>query len=143
MSLETAGSAALHSRTSGTSPVVDPSFRVVAADPAPATPGSWPALTGLGFGGDYNPEQWDESVWPQDIDLMRAAGVNLVSVGIFAWAKLEPQQGVFDFGWLDRILDLLHRGGIAVDLATPTAVPPAWFYRAHPEAWVVDKDGRR
>ena len=104
---------------------------------------SWPELTGLAFGGDYNPEQWDESVWPEDVQLMKAAGVNLVSVGIFAWAKLEPKPGVFDFGWLDRILNLLHAGGIAVDLGTPTAAPPAWFYRAQPESWVVDADGRR
>jgi len=103
----------------------------------------WPAITGLAFGGDYNPEQWDESVWAQDVQLMQAAGVNLVSVGIFAWARLELEPGVFDFGWLDRILDLLHAGGIAVDLGTPTAAPPAWFYRAQPESWVVDADGRR
>ncbi|MET3804664.1 beta-galactosidase [Nakamurella sp. UYEF19] len=103
----------------------------------------WPKVAGLAFGGDYNPEQWDESVWPEDIRLMQAAGVNLVSVGIFAWVRLEPRPGVFDFGWLDRILDLLHDGGISVDLGTPTAAPPAWFYRAQPESWVVDADGRR
>ena len=103
----------------------------------------WPKVAGLGFGGDYNPEQWDESIWPQDIALMQQAGVNLVSVGIFAWAKLESRPGVFDFGWMDRLLDLLHEGGIAVDLGTPTAAPPAWFYRAQPESWVVDADGRR
>ena len=100
-------------------------------------------LTGLAFGADYNPEQWDEATWDADVALMREAGVNLVSVGIFAWAQLEPRPGEFDFGWLDRVIDLLCGGGIAVDLATPTVVPPAWFYREHPEAWVVDRDGRR
>jgi beta-galactosidase len=103
----------------------------------------WPEVDGLAFGGDYNPEQWDETVWIQDIDLMGQAGVNLVSVGIFAWARIESRPGVFDFGWLDRVLDLLHAGGIAVDLGTPTAAPPAWFYLAQPESWVVDADGRR
>ena len=110
---------------------------------APIAPNRWPAVEGIAFGGDYNPEQWDESVWPQDVELMRAAGVNLVSVGIFSWAKTEPRPGEFDFGWLDRILGLLGDSGIAVDLGTPTAAVPAWFYRAHPESWVVDADGRR
>ena len=65
-------------------------------------------LTGLAFGGDYNPEQWPESVWQEDVRLMREAGVTMVSVGIFSWALLEPSRGVYDFGWLDRLIDLLH-----------------------------------
>ena len=64
---------------------------------------------------------------------MREAHVNLVSVGIFSWALLEPEPGVYDFGWLDRVVDLLWSNGIAVDLATPTAAPPAWLVRRHPE----------
>ena len=62
----------------------------------------------LAFGGDYNPEQWPEEVWLEDVALMREAGVNLVSVGIFSWALLEPAEGRYEFGWLDRVLDLLH-----------------------------------
>ena len=84
-------------------------------------------LDGIAYGGDYNPEQWPEEVWADDVRLMREAGVNLVSVGIFSWALLEPEEGVFDFGWLDRVIDLLHANGIRVDLGTPTASPPAWF----------------
>ncbi|MEW2404535.1 beta-galactosidase [Streptomyces sp. NPDC046862] len=75
--------------------------------------------------------------------LMREAGVTMVSVGIFSWALLEPAEGVYDFTLLDRVLDLLYTHGIAADLATPTAAPPAWFFRAHPEALPVDRDGRR
>jgi beta-galactosidase len=97
----------------------------------------------LAFGGDYNPEQWPEEVWAEDIALMREAGVSLVSLGIFSWARLEPREGQFDFGWLDRITGLLHEAGIRVDLATPTVVPPAWFYRAHPEALPVSREGVR
>ncbi|WP_030603110.1 beta-galactosidase [Streptomyces achromogenes] len=100
-------------------------------------------LTRLAFGGDYNPEQWPESVWREDVRLMREAGVTMVSVGIFSWALLEPAPGEYDFGWLDRILGLLHEGGIRVDLGTPTVVPPVWFYRAHPEALPVTADGVR
>ncbi|MEU3253422.1 beta-galactosidase [Streptomyces sp. NPDC006997] len=100
-------------------------------------------LTRLAFGGDYNPEQWPESVWREDIRLMREAGVSMVSVGIFSWALLEPEPGRYDFGWLDRVLNLLHENGVRVDLGTPTVVPPAWFYRAHPDALPVAADGSR
>ena len=61
-----------------------------------------PRVRGLLYGGDYNPEQWPEEVWLEDVRLMQEAGVNLVTVGIFSWALLEPDPGVFDFGWLDR-----------------------------------------
>ncbi|MCF0091732.1 beta-galactosidase [Micromonospora sp. MH99] len=96
---------------------------------------------GIYFGGDYNPEQWPEETWSEDIELMRRAGVNLVSVGIFSWALLEPAPGRFEFGWLDRALDLLHDGGIQVDLATATASPPPWLARAHPETLPRRADG--
>ncbi|MFE6940358.1 beta-galactosidase [Streptomyces chartreusis] len=100
------------------------------------------SVPGIAYGGDYNPEQWPEEVWAEDMRLMREAGVTMVSVGIFSWALLEPSEGTYDFSLLDRVLDLLHDHGIAADLATPTAAPPAWFFRAHPEALPVDKDGR-
>ncbi|RSN97844.1 beta-galactosidase [Streptomyces sp. WAC 05379] len=100
------------------------------------------SVPGIVYGGDYNPEQWPEEVWAEDMRLMREAGVTMVSVGIFSWALLEPSEGSYDFSLLDRVLDLLHGHGIAADLATPTAAPPAWFFRAHPEALPVDKDGR-
>ncbi|RLP86811.1 beta-galactosidase [Micromonospora sp. CV4] len=96
---------------------------------------------GIYFGGDYNPEQWPEQTWSEDVELMRRAGVNLVSVGIFSWALLEPAPGRFEFGWLDRVLDLLHDGGVQVDLATATASPPPWLARAHPETLPRRADG--
>jgi beta-galactosidase len=74
---------------------------------------------------------------------MREAGVNLVSLGIFSWSRLEPQEGKFDFDWLDRIMNLLHEGGISVDLATATASPPPWMSHAHPEMLPVLADGVR
>ncbi|WP_409471057.1 beta-galactosidase [Streptomyces sp. HC307] len=100
-------------------------------------------VPGIAYGGDYNPEQWPEEVWAEDMRLMREAGVTMVSVGIFSWALLEPAEGEYDFSRMDRILALLQENGIAADLATPTAAPPAWFFRAHPEALPVDRDGRR
>jgi beta-galactosidase len=105
---------------------------------------SWPHnVDGLCYGGDYNPEQWPETVWPEDVRLMREAGVTLVTVGIFTWALLEPAEGRYSFDWLDRVLDLLHDGGIRVDLATATASPPPWFSRAYPRSLPVRHDGAR
>lgn len=104
--------------------------------------GPWPT-EGIAFGADYNPEQWPEEVWAEDVALMREAGVSLVSVGIFSWGELEPEEGRFEFGWLDRILDLLHEAGIGVDLATPSAAPPVWLHLKHPEMLPVDADGLR
>ncbi|MFJ5228138.1 beta-galactosidase [Streptomyces sp. NPDC088400] len=100
-------------------------------------------LEGLAYGGDYNPEQWPEDVWAEDVRLMREAGVTLVSIGIFSWALIEPEPGRYDFGRLDRIVALLHENGIRIDLGTPTVAPPAWFYRAHPEALPVSREGMR
>ena len=92
------------------------------------------------YGGDYNPDQWPEEVWDDDVRLMKKAGVNLVSVGIFSWAKIETSEGVYDFDWLDRIIDKLGEAGVAVDLASATASPPMWLTQAHPE--VLWKDYR-
>ncbi|WP_405826286.1 beta-galactosidase [Streptomyces sp. NBC_00838] len=95
----------------------------------------------LVYGADYNPEQWPREVWKEDVRLMREAGVNLVSVGIFSWARLQPARDDWDFGWLDEVMDLLHAGGIAVDLATATASPPPWLTTAHPEILPVTATG--
>ncbi|MCX4698724.1 beta-galactosidase [Streptomyces sp. NBC_01373] len=97
----------------------------------------------LAFGGDYNPEQWPQEVWEEDVRLMREAGVTMVSLGIFAWSRIEPRPGEYDFEWLDHVIGMLDEAGIGVDLATPTVVPPAWFYRAHPEALPVTREGVR
>ena len=95
------------------------------------------------FGGDYNPEQWPREVWQQDVALMRQAGVNCATVGVFSWARIEPQPGVRDFAWLDEVLDLLHANGISVILATPTASPPPWLGHRHPDALAVTRQGVR
>jgi len=95
----------------------------------------------LVLGCDYNPEQWPESVWPSDIDLMREAGVTLVAINIFGWASLEPRPGEYNFGPLDRIIALLHEGGIRVNLGTATSSPPAWLTLQHPEILPVTADG--
>ncbi|MEI7032684.1 beta-galactosidase [Streptomyces pratensis] len=93
------------------------------------------------FGGDYNPEQWPEETWLDDVRLMREAAVTSVTVGVFSWARIEPRPGERDFGWLDRLMDLLHQHGIGVVLATPTASPPAWMGSRHPETLPRGEDG--
>jgi len=93
------------------------------------------------YGGDYNPDQWTPDIWQEDARLMQEAGVNLVSLGIFSWTKMEPKPGVFDFDWLDYLVDLLYASGVSVNLATPTASPPAWMVRLHPEMLPVTADG--
>ncbi|MFF0598194.1 beta-galactosidase [Streptomyces antibioticus] len=95
----------------------------------------------LAYGADYNPEQWPRDVWEEDVRLMREAGVTIVSVGIFSWARIQPGPDTWDFGWLDEVMDLLHAGGIGVDLATATASPPPWLTTAHPEILPVTANG--
>ncbi|MEU6800180.1 beta-galactosidase [Streptomyces neyagawaensis] len=94
------------------------------------------------LGGDYNPEQWPEEVWYEDVRLMKEAGVNSVTLGVFSWAKLEPRPGAREFGWLDTLMDLLHEHGVGVVLATPTSSPPPWMGRLHPETLPRDENGQ-
>jgi beta-galactosidase len=101
----------------------------------------WSHLEGIAYGGDYNPEQWPQSVRLEDLELMKEAGVTFLSVGIFSWALLEPAEGEYQFGWLDEVLDNLAAAGIKVALATATAAPPAWLVRKHPEILPVTADG--
>ena len=100
-------------------------------------------LDALAYGGDYNPDQWPESVWAEDARLMVEAGVNLVTLPVFSWPLLEPRPGEYDFAGLDRVIDLLWEHGIRIDLATATATPPAWLVREHPEVLPWNVDGVR
>ncbi|WP_243076447.1 beta-galactosidase [Microbacterium sp. SS28] len=93
------------------------------------------------YGADYNPDQWPEDVWDEDVRLMREAGVNIVSLGIFAWSRLQPAEGEWDFDWLDTVIAKLHAGGIQVNLATATASPPPWVSAQYPETLPTDESG--
>lgn len=96
-------------------------------------------------GADYNPEQWahDEAIFEEDLRLMKKAKVNVMSVGIFSWAKLEPEEGIFDFKWLDTIINRLYDNGISVFLATPTGARPTWMSEKYPEVLRVTKERQR
>lgn len=100
-------------------------------------------LSHIAYGGDYSPEQWDDATLAEDLDLMTQFGVNLVSLGVFSWARLEPSDGEYAFDWLERIIDALHERGISVDLATGTASPPAWLTAEHPQILPVTAQGVR
>ncbi|OHE68973.1 MAG: beta-galactosidase [Treponema sp. GWB1_62_6] len=102
-------------------------------------------LPALLHGGDYNPDQWLDrpDILAEDIRLMKLAGCNAMSVGIFAWSALEPREGRFEFAWLDSVIDSLHANGISVILATPSGARPAWMARKYPEVLRVTSEGVR
>lgn len=108
---------------------------------APITP-KFPHML---HGGDYNPDQWKDypEVLTQDIELMKKAHINCVSLGIFSWAQLEPKKDVFDFEWMDKTIDRLYENGIYVNLATPSGARPHWLADEYPEVLRVDEKGIR
>ena len=95
------------------------------------------------YGVDYYPEAWNETQWEKDATMMQAAGINFVRLAEFAWAKMEPSEGQFDFAWLDRALKVLNAHGIKVVLGTPTASPPSWLYAKYPDIAAMDEKGVR
>ncbi|MCI8694290.1 MAG: beta-galactosidase [Lachnospiraceae bacterium] len=95
------------------------------------------------YGGDYNPDQWDAKTIDEDMRLFNKAGINLLTLPVFSWAKLEPDEGVYNFGWLDEIIDKIWEHGIHVCLATPTTAQPAWLSTRYPEVLPVDIAGRK
>ncbi|MNO64456.1 Beta-galactosidase BglY [compost metagenome] len=96
-------------------------------------------------GADYNPEQWlhDPQVLKQDIEYMKKAGCNVMSVGIFSWAVLEPEEGKYNWEWLDEVINSLYENGISIFLATPSGARPVWLAQKYPEVLRVSNDRRR
>ena len=96
-------------------------------------------------GGDYNPDQWRDrqDILEEDVRLFKAAGINTVSLGIFAWSAIEPEKDRFEFEWLDEVIDRLWKNGIYVDLATPSGARPQWLAQEYPSVLRTGADGRR
>ena len=96
----------------------------------------------LRLGAAWYPEHWPESRWPEDVKLMRDAGLTVMRVAEFAWSSLEPREGAFNLGWLERAVALAADQGLAVVIGTPTAAPPAWLTQGYPDTLAVNEDGR-
>lgn len=96
-------------------------------------------------GGDYNPDQWIKTpeIWDEDMRLMKLAHVNSATINIFSWSLIEPEEGVYNFGWLDTMMDKLHENGIDVILATPSGARPPWLAQKYPEVLRVEENGIR
>lgn len=105
----------------------------------------FPQINGFLHGGDYNPDQWLDypEILEKDIEMMKKANINVVSLGIFSWAKLEPQEGVYDFDWLEEIINRLYDNGIYTILATPSGAKPYWMSEKYEEIRRCDKNGVR
>lgn len=105
----------------------------------------FPQIKGIMHGGDYNPEQWLDrpDILAEDIRLMKKAGINSATLGVFSWSAYEPVEGEFHFDWLVKIIDELYSNGIYTVMATPSGARPAWLDEKYPEAMRVDKRGLR
>jgi beta-galactosidase GanA len=99
--------------------------------------------TNMYIGAAYYPELWEENEIEKDIERCKRIGVNCLRVGEFAWGKMEPREGVFEFDWLYSIVDRLHAEGIKTVMCTPTCTPPRWFLNKYPETREVSSDGVR
>ncbi len=116
---------------------------LVSAAETPHIPTQIPGRNALLMGADWYPEQWPESRWETDVAMMEAAHFNVVRVAEFAWSTMEPTEGHYEWGWLDRAIRLFEKHHIAVVLGTPTATPPAWLTQKYPETLRVETTGQR
>lgn len=115
------------------------------ATSALCTAADGPAATAaerLWYGAAWYPEQWKEAAWEKDLQLMQAAGVNVVRIGEFAWSTMEPSEGHYDFSWMDRAIRLAEKHHIKVVIGTPTDTPPAWLTQKYPETLRIDGNGQ-
>ncbi len=103
-------------------------------------------MQALLHGGDYNPEQWlgqKDDVWKKDMELAQKAGINTLTVGIFSWSHLEPEEGKFDFSWLDHVMDMLYQNGMKAILATPSGARPPWMAQKYPQVLRMDNERKQ
>lgn len=95
------------------------------------------------YGGDYNPEQWPEEIWEEDMRLFKLAGIDEVTLNVFSWAVLQPSEDTYNFEKLDKIMDLVEANGLKVFLATSTAAHPAWMAKRHPDILRTEFSGMK
>lgn len=97
----------------------------------------------IAFGGDYNPEQWPEEVWQEDMKMFKMAGIDTVTLNVFSWASIQPSEDEYDFARLDKIINLVCENDMKICLATSTGAHPAWMAKRHPEVLRTDFQGRK
>ena len=97
----------------------------------------------MSYGGDYNPEQWDEATWAEDMRLFKLAHIDTVTLNVFSWATLQPSEDEYDFSKLDKIMEMVKANGLKVVLATSTAAHPAWMAKRYPEILRTEFNGMR
>ena len=95
------------------------------------------------YGGDYNPEQWPEDVWHEDMQIFKKAHINIVTLNVFSWAALQPDEDTYDFIKLDKIMEMVKENGLKVCMATSTGAHPAWMARKHPDILRTEPDGKK
>ena len=95
------------------------------------------------YGGDYNPEQWTEDIWEEDMRLFHLAHIDVVTLNVFSWAMLQPNEDTYDFTKLDKIMDIVSKNGLKVCMATSTAAHPAWMARKYPDILRVEYNGMK
>ncbi|XEC93778.1 beta-galactosidase [Paenibacillus tarimensis] len=100
-------------------------------------------LPKMWYGGDYNPEQWDEATFEEDMRMFKLAGIDVVTINVFSWALSQPDETTYRFEWLDKLMDKLHENGIYACLATSTGAHPAWMAKKYPDVLRVDFQGRK
>ncbi|WP_028563276.1 beta-galactosidase [Paenibacillus pinihumi] len=100
-------------------------------------------LPKIWYGGDYNPEQWGEEDWNEDVRMFKLAGIDVVTLNVFSWAQNQPSEDTYDFSFLDAMMDRMHENGIYVCLATSTGAHPAWMAHRYPDVLRVDIQGRK
>ncbi|KAB7646592.1 cellulase family glycosylhydrolase [Polymorphobacter fuscus] len=114
-----------------------------AQSPFPSRATAFADRPAIAVGVAWYPEQWPETRWDTDLKMMRDTGFNTVRIGEFAWSRMEPREGEFDFGWMDRAIAAARRHGLMVVIGTPTAAPPAWMTQKYPDTLRVDENGTR
>lgn len=95
------------------------------------------------YGGDYNPEQWPEEVWQEDMRMMKKAHINMVTLNVFSWAALQPDEDTYDFAKLDKIMELVRENGLQACMATSTGAHPAWMAKRHPDILRTENNGMK
>lgn len=95
------------------------------------------------YGGDYNPEQWPEEIWQEDMRMLKKAHINMVTLNVFSWAALQPDEDTYCFDKLDRIMEFVRENGLKVCMATSTGAHPAWMAKRHPDILRTEADGRK